>query len=102
METEDRSVSVRAILQRPGFRGLVLRWNQKDLVVVFLSGLPPCLGAGNAIVGKVGEAFRKRFPFVLGADALFIKGAVVQYNGNPHLMLSPTFVARHDNPVLGS
>lgn len=71
------------------------------MLVVFLSGLPPCLGAGDAIVGKVCEVFRKGFPFVQGADALFNEGATFQYNGNPHLVDSRTFVARNEDPVQG-
>lgn len=83
-------------------RGLALSWNQKDLVVVFLSRLPPCLGAAHAIVGKVCKAFGKGFPVVQVADALFIRRAIFHYNGNPQLMLAPTSVARNEDAVLGS
>ena len=92
----DRSYSARRL------GGLALSWNQKDLVVVFLSRLPPCLGAGDAIVGKVCKAFGKGFPIVQLADALFIRGAIFDYNGNPQLMLAATSVARNEDPVLGS
>ena len=68
---------------------------------VFLSGLSARLGARDAIVGKVCEVFRKGFPFVQGAYALFIDGAIFQQNGNPHLMDSPTFVTRNEDPVQG-
>jgi hypothetical protein len=71
-------------------------------VVVFLCGLPPCLVTGDAIVFKVYEAFGKGFPIVQVADALFIKGAIFYYNGNPRVMQSPTFVARNKDLVLGS
>ncbi len=71
------------------------------MFVVFLNGLSACLGASDAIVGKVGEAFRQYFPLVLDTDALLIKGPIVQYNGNSHLMHAPTFVARNDDPVSG-
>jgi hypothetical protein len=44
----------------------------------------------------------KGFPIVQVADTLFIRGAIFHYNGNPHLMLAPTFVARNEDAVLGS
>ena len=72
------------------------------MVVVFLSGLPSCLGAGDAIVGKVCKALGKGFPIVQVTDALFIRGAIFHYNGNPHLVLAPTSVARNEDPILGS
>lgn len=96
MWSVDRSYSA------PTPQGLALSWNQKDLVVVFLSRLPPCLGAAHAIVGKVCKAFGKGFSIVQVADALFIRGAILYYNGNPHLMLAPTSVARNEDPILGS
>jgi hypothetical protein len=92
----DRSYSA------PMPRGLALSWNQKDLVVVFLSRLPPCLGAAHAFVGKVCKAFGKSFSIVQVADALFIRGAILYDNGHPDLMLAPTSVARNEDPVLGS
>lgn len=69
------------------------------MLVVFLSGLSACLGAGDAIIGEVCEVFRKGFPFVQGADALFIDGAIFHYNRNSHLMDVPTFVARNEDLV---
>ena len=72
------------------------------MVVVFLSGLPSCLGAGHAIAGKVCKALGKGFPIVQVTDALFIRRAILHYNGNPQLMLAPTSVARNEDPVLGS
>lgn len=66
--------------------------------VVFLSGSPPCLGAGDTIVGKVCEVFRQGCSIVKGVDALFIGGAIFQKNRNPHLMDIPTFVARNEDP----
>ena len=71
------------------------------MVVVFLSGLPSCLGAGHAIAGKVCKALGKGFSIVQVADALFIRGPIF-YNGNPHLVLAPTSVARNEDPILGS
>lgn len=71
------------------------------MLVVFLVGLPPCHGTGDAIISKVCEFFRKRFPIVQGADALFIERTIFQNNGNPHLMDSPTFVASNEDPVQG-
>jgi hypothetical protein len=82
--------------------GLALTWNQKDLVVVFLNRLPSCLRAGDTIVAKVCKALGKGFPIVQVADALSIRGAIFHYNRNPHLMLAATFVARNEDPVLGS
>ena len=54
-------------------------------MVVFLDGLPPCVGTGDAFVGKVYEAFGKGFPIVQVADALFIEGAIFYDNGNPRV-----------------
>jgi len=92
----DRSFSA------PTPRELALSWNQKDVVVVFLSRLPPCRGTGHAIAGKVCKALGKGFSIVQVADALFIRGTIFHYNGNPHLMLAPTSVARNEDPILGS
>ena len=92
----------RSIFQCPDASGLALSWNQKDVVVVFLSGLPSCLGAGDAIAGKVCKALGKGFSIVQVADALFIRGPIFHYNGNPHLVLAPTSVARNEDPILGS
>ena len=69
------------------------------MVVVFLSGLPPCLGAGDTIVAKVREDFRKGFPIIEDADALFGNRAIFYDNRNPHLMYSATFVTRNDDPI---
>ena len=71
------------------------------MLVVFLSGLSACLGAGDAIVDKVCEVFRKGFSFVQGADALFIDGAIFHYNRKPQLMDISTFVARNEDLVQG-
>ena len=69
-------------------------------MVVFLSGLPPCDGATDGVVSKVCEVIRKGFPIVQLADASFIKGAIFHHNENSHVMLSPAFVARSEDPVL--
>ena len=70
------------------------------MVVVFLSGLPSCLRASDAIVNNVCEAFRNGLAMVQVADALFIKGAIFHYNGNVHLMQAPAFVAKRKDTVL--
>lgn len=69
-------------------------------MVVFLSGLPSCLGASDAVVSKVCEVFRNRFPIVKVADALFIKRAVFQDNGDLHVMRSAAFIAKGKDTVL--
>ena len=71
------------------------------MLVIFLVGLPPCHGTGDAVISKICEFFRKGFPFVEGADTLFNVGAIFQNNGNPHFMDSPTFVARNEDSVQG-
>ena len=71
-------------------------------MVVFLDGLPPCVGTGDAFVGKVYEAFGKGFPIVKVADALFIEGAIFYDNGNPRVMQYAKFSARNKDLILGS
>ncbi len=70
-------------------------------MVVFLRELPPCLGAGDNIIGKVCEVFWNGFLFVQGTEALFDEGATLQCNGNPHLVNSATSVARNEYLVQG-
>ena len=69
------------------------------MVVVFLGGLPACLGASDTIVAEIREDFRKEFAIIQGADALFGNGAIFYYNGNPHLMNSTALVARNEDLV---
>ena len=69
------------------------------MVVVFLSGLPACLGAGDTIVAEVREDFRNGFTIIQDADALFGNGAIFYYYGNPHLMNSTALVARNEDLV---
>jgi len=71
------------------------------MLMAFLRGLPACLGAGDAMVGKVCEVFRNGFLFIEGTEALFDKRAALQCNGNPHLVNSATSVARNEDAVQG-
>lgn len=71
------------------------------MLMAFLRGLPTCLRAGDTMVGKVCEVLRNGFLFIKGTEALFDEGAVLQSNGNPHLVNSATSVARNEYRVQG-
>jgi hypothetical protein len=69
------------------------------MLMAFLCGLPTCLGAGDAMVGKVCEVLWNGFLFIQGTEALFDEGAALQSNRNPHLVNSATSVARNEYRV---
>ena len=69
------------------------------MLVAFLRGLPACLGAGDAMVGKVCEVLWNGFLFIQGTETLFDEGATLQCNRNPHLVNSATSVARNEYRV---
>ena len=78
----------------------VFNWNQKYLVLVFLNGLPSCLGATDASTGESREVRRKGLPIVNVPNALFLNRTVVQDNGDCHVMRSAAFIAQGKGTVL--
>lgn len=72
---------------------------EKDLIIVFLSRLPPRIGAGNAVVGKFADIFRQRFSPVVSTDALSDNRAVRQEDRNSRVMRSAAFIARNNDAI---
>ena len=82
-------------------KGLALAGNEKDMVDVFLRRLPPCGGAGEALLGKRREVFRQLILFVARADALASQRTVFHQHGYAQVVHSAAFVAGNEHPILG-
>jgi len=68
-------------------------------VLIFLNGLSSCCGATDASTGERREARRKGLTIVNVPNALFLNRAVVQDNGDRHVMCPAAFIAKGKSTV---
>ena len=69
-------------------------------MLIFLNGLPSCLGTTNATAGEIRETLRKGLAIVRVPNALFLDRTIVKHNGDCHVMRRAAFIAKDQEAVL--